>query len=524
MPLTIRRLLQNPTLNRSRPHILSEGTRLDDAVRGIHIAESADLAGLIEGGELILCSGLALDESVDRAALFLKGIERSGACAVMFSFLSDAAGVKSALRAAAASMGFPVILLDDRARFIEIIEAYNELSRTSTPVTGPEAVADFLNSPVAEQLSILDLLRTAAELLNTPFVLEDELSVMLFQRGMGIEQMYQYSQARSRAKAAEAGSFDLAGEQWVQNPVFVEGRRVGRIVCPLWRENARFAAVLDRLSRILGHKLTGRLDELQLLRQDLMAEVIAELRGSSALTEKVAMLRLRLFGVREAADLVPAVLCLVPGSAGEADPSGLVRRLRLSFESLPVPVIIRQGSGEESDAIGLLFCLPVNEKPEPILHRAYQLAEAEFGNLKWSMGVSETLQTLKQAANDGLLDAYRLARGALSMDDREPRYYRAHDLGFRWIIQPLARSAEGAAFVRDQLEPLRDEPELLEFLEAYLNSTGNIARLSRSIHLSRPSIYSRLRRLQEEFGLDMESADTRTSLHLALALSKLMGS
>lgn len=522
MSLTIRRLLQNPTLNRSRPHILSEGTRLDDGVQGIHIAESADLAGLIEGGELILCSGLALDESVDRAAAFLKDIERSGACAVMFSFLSDAAGVKSALRAAAASLDFPVILLDDRARFIEIIEAYNELSRSMAPVTGPEAVADFLNSPVAEQLSLLDLLRTAAKLLNTPLVLEDELSVMLFQHGMGIEQMYQYNQARSHAGGVESGSFELAGQQWVQNPVFVAGRRVGRIVCPLWRESARFAVVLDRLSRILGHKLTGKLEELQLLRQDLMADVIAELRGSVVLTEKVAMLRLRLFGVREAAELIPAVLCIAPASAGEADRRGLVRRLRLSFEALPVPVIIRQGSGEEADAIGLLFCLPAHEKPEAILRRAYQLAEAEFDNLQWSMGVSETRQTLKHAANDGLLDAYRLARGALSMDDREPRYYRAHDLGFRWIIQPLARSAEGAAFVRDQLEPLRDEPELLEFLEAYLNCTGNIARLSRLIHLSRPSIYSRLRRLQEEFELDMESADTRTSLHLALTLSRLM--
>jgi|GEM_PF-6782680 len=524
MPLTIRRLLQNPTLNRSRPHILGSGTRLDDAVRGIHIAESADLAGLIEGGELILCSGLALDESVDRAATFLKDIEGSGASAVMFSFLSDAVGVKSALRAAAAAMDFPVILLDDRARFIEIIEAYNDLSRTSTPATGPEAVADFLNSPVAEQLSLLDMLRTAAELLNTPLVLEDELSVMLFQRGMGIEQMYQYSQMRGQAKAAEAGSFDLAGEQWVQNPVFVDGRRVARIVCPLWRENARFAAVLDRLSRILGHKLTGRLYELQLLRQDQMADVITELRGGTAPTDKVAMLRLGLFGVREAAELIPAVLCVAPASAGEAEPSRIVRQLRLSFEALPVPVIIRQGSGEESGAIGLLFCLPASEKPEPILRRAYQMAEAEFGGLQWSMGVSETRQTLKESAKDGLLDAYRLARGALSMDDREPRYYRAHDLGFRWIIQPLARSEEGAAFVRDQLEPLSGEPELLEFLEAYLNSTGNIARLSRSIHLSRPSIYSRLRRLQEEFGLDMESADTRTSLHLALALSRLMGS
>ncbi|MFJ2353498.1 PucR family transcriptional regulator ligand-binding domain-containing protein [Glutamicibacter sp. NPDC087673] len=522
MPLTIRRLLQNPTLNRSRPHILSMGDRLDDNVCGIHIAESADLAGLIEGGELILCSGLALNESVERATTFMNDIERSGACAVMFSFLTDAAGVKSAIRAAAASMSFPVILLDDRARFIEIIETFNELSRSTAAITGPEAVEEFLNSPVAEQLSVLDLLRTAAELFNTPLVLEDEFSVMIFQRGLGIEQMYQYGEARRTVQGQDSGSFDLAGEQWVQNPVIVAGRRVGRIVCPLWRESARFASVLDRLSHVLGHKLIGKHEELQLLRQDLMADVVAELRSGVAMTEKVALLRLHLFGMRETEELIPAVLCIPTPSDRDLDRNGLVRRLRLSFGRLSVPVIIRQGDGLESDAIGLLFCLPSAERSEIILNEAYKRAETECGELAWSMGVSETQQSLKKAAREGLLDAYRLARGALSMDERKSRYYRAHDLGFRWIIQPLARSAEGEAFVRDQLEPLKNEPELLEFLEAYLNATGNIARLSRSLHLSRPSIYARLRRVQEEFGLDMDSADTRTSLHLALALSRLL--
>lgn len=521
MPLTIRRLLQYPTLNRLRPHILGDGTRLDDVMRGIHVAESADLEGLIEGGELILCSGLALDESVDRAKTFLLEIERSGACAVVFSFLSDAVEVKTALRAAATSMSFPVILLDDRARFIEIIEAFNDLSRSTTVVSGPEAVADFLNSPVAEQMSAHDTLRTAAELLNTPLVLEDEFSVVLFQHGLGIEQMYQYPDARRRAQGMEESSFDLAGDQWVQNPVVVDSRRIGRIVCPLWHESSGFAVLLDRLSRVLGNKLTGNIEQLLLMRQDLLADVVAELRAGQAITERGAMLRLRLSGVQNVSELIPAVLCIATDSQEEVDRSELLRRLRLAFVNLSVPVIVRQGSGQESEAIGLLFCLPSFDRSEPLLQKAYQLAEAELGTLPWSMGVSEGCRTLKQAATEGLLDAYRLARGALSMVEREPRYYRAHDLGFRWIIQPLARMAEGSAFVRDQLEPLKGEPDLLAFLEAYLNSNGNVTELSRLFHLSRPSIYARLRRLQDGFGLDLDSMDTRTTLHLALAMSRL---
>ncbi|MFJ2350649.1 PucR family transcriptional regulator [Glutamicibacter sp. NPDC087673] len=523
MPLTIRRLLHSPTLHRSRPHILSGGPRLDDPVRGIHIAESADLAGLIEGGELILCSGLALTDSVEHSSSFLADLRRSGACGVVFSFLSDDTVAKSALRAAAAPMDFPVILLDDRARFIEIIGAYNESSRSASAATGPVAVAEFLSSPVAEQLSAVDLLLTAAELLNTPLVLEDELSVVLFQRGLGIEQMYQYSELSRRARGPEAGGFELAGEQWVQNPVFVDGRRAGRLLCPLRREPAGFAVVLDQLSRILGGKLAGNPEQLQLLRQELLADVIGEMRSNQNLTEKVAALRLRLFGVDGYSELVPAVLCIPEGPAGGSDPASLVRRLRGAFGKLPVPVIVRRGADQESDAIGMMFFVPGSGQAEAVLRKAYQLVAAECGPSRWSMGVADSCGTLKQASVEGLQDAYRVARGALSTATRQPRYYRAHDLGFRWILQSLVAAPEGAAFVQDQLGQLAQEPELLEFVEAYLESTGNIAELSRMIHLSRPSIYARIRRLQEGFGLDMENADTRTSLHLALTLYRLAG-
>ncbi|PRA10276.1 hypothetical protein CQ010_14880 [Arthrobacter sp. MYb211] len=523
MPLTIRQFLQNPAFNRSRPHILGDGTRLDDDVRGIHIAESADLAGLIEGGELILCSGLGLSQSVEQAAAFLDELHRSGASGVVFSFLADEAPVKAALRTAATSMSFPVVLLDDRARFIEIIEAYNEISRSAMVVSGPDAVADFLSSPVAEQLSALDLLRTAADLLDRPLILEDELSVVLFQRGLGMEQMSLYAQSRQRAWGLEQGRFELAGEQWVHNPVFVDGRRVGRIVCPLWRESAGFAVILDRLSRILGQKLSGDLDRLHLLRQEFLADAIADLRTNQTVTEQGAWLRLRLFGVTDVLELIPAVLCIASGADEENDLSSLIRRLRIAFEDFPVPVIVRNGLGDESEAVGMMFCLASHEHPEVLLQRAYRLVESEIGHRQWSMGIAGSYESLKRAATDGLLEAYRVARGALSMVVRKPKYYLAHDLGFRWILQTLVSTPEGAAFVRDQLGPLKEEPELLAILEAYLGATGNIAELSRSVHLSRPSVYARLRRLHEEFGIDVENADTRTSLHMALALYRLEG-
>ncbi|WP_141361631.1 helix-turn-helix domain-containing protein [Glutamicibacter uratoxydans] len=522
MALTIRRLLQNPALNRSRPHILSGGARLDDRVDGIHIAESADLMGLIEGGELILCSGIALDDSVERASAFLNGLERSSAGGVVFSFLSDAAGAKAALRSAAAGMEFPVVLLDDRARFIEIIEAFHDMSRATVVSKGPEAVVDFLDSPLAGQLSAMDFLRTTAELLNRPIVLEDELCAVLFQSGLDIEQMLRYPQSRLRSVGLQQESFELAGEQWIQRQVTVRGRRVGRILSPLWKETALLAVVLEKLSRTLEEKLPGRVDQLELLRQELLADSVAELRGKKRSSEKAALVRLSLYGMANAEEFIPVVLCFAEGQGGSEEQLLLIRRLRAAFRRKSIPAVVSHDLTQWPEAIGIVVAAEGLGAVPNLLQKIYQVVEDECSFDFWSMGVGDSVESLHAVANSGIDDAFRVARGALSIIGRHKKYYRAHDLGFRWIIQSLAATSEGIDFVRDQLEPLKSDPELLDFLEAYLNSNGNIAELSRSIHLSRPSTYARLRRLQEEFGLDLESADTRTSLHLALAMHRLM--
>lgn len=523
MPLTIRRLLQNPTLNRSRPHILGGGTRLDDLIDGIHIAESADLAGLIEGGELILCSGIALDDTVERASEFLKDLQRTKAGGVVFSFLSDAVGAKAALRAGAAGMDFPVVLLDDRARFIEIIEAFNEMSRATVVAQGPEAVVGFLDSPLADQLSAMDFLRTTAQLLNRPIVLEDELSSVLFQSGLGIEQMLHFQASRLRSAGVQRDSFELAGEQWIQRQVMVQGRRVGRILSPLWKETALLAVVLEKLSRALEEKLPGRIDQLELLRQELLADSVADLRGRKRSAEKAALVRLGLYGMAEAGQFVPMVLCFAEGQGGNAERLLLIRRLRTALGRKSIPAVALHDLAQDSQAIGLVAGSVDPASVPGLLQKIYSVVEDECSSGSWSMGVADAAGSLHTVVNGGLDDAYRVARGALSIIGRQEKYYRAHDLGFRWIIQPMAESPQGREFVRDQLQPLKSDPELLDFLESYLNSNGNIAELSRSIHLSRPSTYARLRRLQEDFGLDLESAETRTSLHLALALHRLMG-
>ncbi len=53
-------------------------------------------------------------------------------------------------------------------------------------------------------------------------------------------------------------------------------------------------------------------------------------------------------------------------------------------------------------------------------------------------------------------------------------------------------------------------------LAAYLAAGGNKAEAAKASHLARPTFYERLRRIERILGTDLSSAESRTSLHVAL--------
>ena len=65
---------------------------------------------------------------------------------------------------------------------------------------------------------------------------------------------------------------------------------------------------------------------------------------------------------------------------------------------------------------------------------------------------------------------------------------------------------------------LADDPGagLIDALAAYLAAGGNKAEAAKASHLARATFYERLRRIERILGTDLGSAESRTSLHVAL--------
>jgi purine catabolism regulator len=55
-------------------------------------------------------------------------------------------------------------------------------------------------------------------------------------------------------------------------------------------------------------------------------------------------------------------------------------------------------------------------------------------------------------------------------------------------------------------------------LAVYLAAGGNKADAAARAHLARPTLYERLRHIERILGVSLDSAESRTSLHVALLI------
>jgi PucR family transcriptional regulator, purine catabolism regulatory protein len=62
------------------------------------------------------------------------------------------------------------------------------------------------------------------------------------------------------------------------------------------------------------------------------------------------------------------------------------------------------------------------------------------------------------------------------------------------------------------------EPSNLEVLHNFPQVAGNKAALAQRLHISRPALYKRLAAIGNSLGVDLDDAESMTSLHVALMI------
>jgi sugar diacid utilization regulator len=140
------------------------------------------------------------------------------------------------------------------------------------------------------------------------------------------------------------------------------------------------------------------------------------------------------------------------------------------------------------------------------------------GDAAWIAGMGEPATSPAQVhrSSTEARDAARLGYALLG----PRRVVRPADLGIYRLLLALRDAGELAPFVQRTLDPLladtRNGDALVDTLDAFFACNGNLSEAARRLHLHRNSLIYRLNRARELLGRDLDDADLRLALQLAI--------
>jgi purine catabolism regulator len=180
-----------------------------------------------------------------------------------------------------------------------------------------------------------------------------------------------------------------------------------------------------------------------------------------------------------------------------------------------VPALV---SSLDDDRVAALLALSPRADPDAVLTRLAIELRPRLHD-EDVIGAGSAVDSVS-AVQRSLLEADHVAAAAPSGSPHQA-YYRLPDLRLRGLLHLLRDDPRLQAFAEREIGALlaHDEsagPQLMPALIAYLEAGGNKAEAAKKAHLARPTMYERIRRIEDVLGCDLEAVESRLSLHVAL--------
>ena len=541
---TLRSILDLAVVLDAGPAVLGGHAALDSPVRWVHVSEMLDLTGLLSGGELVLTTGLELEKEPGRTPSYIRSLEQAGAAGLIVELVGPRSRSLAALKAAARVSALPVIALAQRVRFVAITETVHRMivAEQLERVERARDVHETFTLLSLESASTQQVVEQAAAMIEAPVVLEDLQHLVLAHatRELDTTALLNDWERRSRTTPSSTHTARTGPEQWLQVQVGVRNQLWGRLVVPAAAgDDAMAVMVLERAAQTLAINRLAESDQRELTHQ-AQAGLLNILRNPRGLSEGEALARAGSLGLKRAPFYVPVAFKAISrdntgsgtalrandpliGQQEEREMLDLLGRILKTMSSSALTASIQSGS------IGMVLALPAIQLEEPTLDRLADLISTHSGGegLRWRIGVGRTRESVLAAAA-GIDEAAHVAETATTLRGSNLPFYRATDVRLRGLLALLRNDPRAQQFAESELAGvLNAEAQgrngLLDLLGRYLESGGNKAALARDGYLSRPTLYAHLAKLEELLGVDLNDAESRTSLHVALILHRLRG-
>jgi purine catabolism regulator len=542
MSVTVRDVLSLDIVQAGDPHVVAGESNLDRAIRWVHIADVVEVAPLLKGSELLLTSGLGLSLDPSRQRGYVRDLAQAGVAGVFMTMGWAYREPPDSLVVEARRAELPFVVLNRPIPFVEVTERVHAdiLNRQFALIRKADRIGRDFTDLVLQGSGPRSVVEALGQVVNKPVVLEtiNHQVVEFWEPAvLGTNAVARWeSHARQghvdagpplRVVAEDEGAGRCA---WAAIPLRREAWGRLHVLMP--------GGPLDDMDRLaLGHAaiaiamllLSQRYADAVL--DQAGSDLISELVRGTAFVEEDVLARARALGCDLRIGRLAAMA--VDGD----DFAEFVRERRLEQEEIQgvkramlqatrravAETGCQEVSSVISDEVLSIVAVPAGRDVVAALDqvggRIRELIPAMQGGLTATVGFSRPVSSVL-----GLSHAFTEAREAVAYGKgpaSESGVHHYERLGLDTLILRLRESAELPQFVEDELGPLLDHdarrsPKLLPTLQAYLEHGGNKSATAKAIHLERRSLYHRLERISDLLNRNLNDAEIRTRLFVAL--------
>lgn len=546
---TVREILALPVLQAGEPEVICGADVpgvLDRPVRWVHVSDLADLSNLLEGGEMVLTTGQALADPRHRDE-YLPQLARAGAVAVVVELGLHVNEVPPSVRAVGASLELPVVVLHRSVRFVEVTEQVHRriVAEQYAEVDYARRVHEAFTGLSMRRASVDEIVAAAADMLDTPIVLEDLNHQVLAFVGRDVPPTDLLTDWERRSRLTPG----TGQGTWAARPVGPYRHEWGRLVAPRGRlpdgdADDRTVTTLERASQALAmHRMVEQ--DRTSLEMRAQSGLVDELLRGRIRDEGEATTRAHALGLRPALRYIPITARLMENtnvnqvliqqrrgrtlqavvhairSAGHTVLAASRDDGQIDLLLAPQPRAMAVGTGAHGPHDGDHVLIDVTTS----IRRAVKRVD---GVEDCVIGVGPESSRLIDAAG-GLAESGHVAGVALAMNGartaaaQDVPFYRAVDVRLRGLIALIRDDPRVQAFAETELRGVLERrakhgDEMFDLLAGFLEVGGNKAELANRLHMSRPTLYARLAAIERLLGVDIDDAESRTSLHVAMMI------
>ncbi len=491
MPMRVCELVAVPSLDL---RVVVDGD-LERVIRWVHTTELADPSRYLQGGEVILTTGVWRDAGTSSAD-FVAPLRRSGVAALGYGLPEPDAIMPPDLEDTCAEAGLPLFAVPYDVPFIAVSRAFVDR------VYGQREEA--LRERVLRNDRLVEAAGHGAGLDGILEVLDPGLRAWMLGRG---RRVIAGAAAAADAHELSAQAAELqqprpvAVNGWLAFPIVALGRTEAHLVVATARNGLADddRAAVDQTLPFLGLEL-ARLQALRENERRLAAELVDLILAGPA-QQRATAARLATFGLDAAAPLA-AIVC------ESEDPDVGLDRLERALADVEVAAVAAVKARE--------------------LVAVAAWAGDEAGLATLAAGLHERLEEPVgvgglAADASGLRAAIVEARHAcrFARMRRDAGWATHHQVGSHSLLLALQDEEVLAAFRRALLHPLeehdaRRRSRLVETLDRFLSSGCRWQETATALHVHVNTLRHRLNRVEQLTGRDLGSMEDRVDLYIAL--------